>query len=181
MDKDKIARFLIDSEDNNGGIPVYLIVDNEELIFDIKKMPNLIVFGKNCQKSISEIVNQMNQRLDRQFIVWLNNEDDLNELYNDFCKRETNHDPYFPPQVVIIPNISLFNNAEQKKKMMRILSKGASLNSYFVCACTTDTIVDDFNNTFPVVMCESDEEEEKNEIDHFFTFVGISRKGNFKS
>lgn len=62
---------------------------------------------------------------------------------------------------------------------MKLLSKGASVNSYFVCACTTDTVVDDFNSTFPVVMCEPG--EEKNEIDHLFTFVGMSRKGNFKS
>ena len=179
MNKEQLARILIDSENNNGGIPVYLTVDNEELIFDIKKMPNLIVFGQNCQGTISEIVNQLNKKLSRQFIVWLNNEEDLNELYNDFCRRKSHHSMYYPPQVVIIPNISPFNNAEQKTKLMKILSEGASLNSYFICACTTDIIVDDFNSAFPIVMCESYEEKENIKIDHWFVFVGMLRKVNF--
>lgn len=173
MNKEELARFLINAEENQiGGIPISLIVDDNEVNVDLEKMVNFIVVGKNSKQTINEIVSQIN----KQYIFVVNNLNDFTILRKDFMNRLATHNLYYPPQVVIIPDISIFCGMKKMKSMLReIFNKGKSLRSYCICACTTNTDADNYYVAIPVKMYEEEYVGEK-DIDSLWTFTGTVRK-----
>ena len=70
MDKKQLVRIMISSENNSeDGIPIFLRVDDEDVIFDLKKMHNFIIVGQNTNISINNIVNQFEERLTKEGVI----------------------------------------------------------------------------------------------------------------
>lgn len=170
MDKNQIAKFLIDTEENQiGGIPIFLSVDDNEVNVDLEKMHNFLVIGKNSKQTINEIVSQIN----KQYIFMVNDLNDFTILRKEFMNRMATHNVYCPPQVVIIPDISIF--CGMKNMLLEIFNKGKSLRSYCICACTTNSDADNYDFAIPVKMYEEYVGDMK-DTDNLLTFIGTVRK-----
>ena len=173
VSREKIARILINSEKNEiGGIPLFLNIDNEEMVFDLRKMHSFIVVGKNSAESVNALASQINPL----YVVRITDTDVLYSVYEEVKSKFDNDEAYFPYQVIIISDLSVFQ--ENIFIIKELLSKGVRVSSYFICACKTDTIVDEYNMLIPVKMYDEYMDDISKKTENLFTFSGTVKKIN---
>lgn len=172
MDKKELARILINSNENEkGGLPIFLNVDNEDIAVNLEDMHNFIVVGPNSNATIDDLIDQIG----RQWVTIINNSYELSEAYNNLMSNFYNREILVPPQIIVIPDIAVFSG-EEIKMLREMLNHGTSIHSYFICACKTNTIADQYDVAIPVKMYDGFEPEEKDRIENLITFSGTVRK-----
>ena len=176
ISREKIARILINSEKNEiGGIPLFLNIDNEEMVFDLRKMHSFIVVGKNSAESVNALASQINPL----YVVRITDTDVLYSVYEEVKSKFDDDEAYFPYQVIIIPDLSIFQ--DNRFIIKELLCKGVRVSSYFICACKTDTVVDEYNMLIPVKMYDEYMDDIREKTENLFTFSGTVKKIKFKT
>ena len=150
----------------------FLNIDNDEMVFDLRKMHSFIVVGKNSAESVNALASQINPL----HVVWITDTDVLYKVYEEVKSKFDNNEAYFPYQVIIISDLSIFQ--ENIFIIKELLSKGVRVSSYFICASKTDTIVDEYNMLIPVKMYDEYMDDISKSTENLFTFSGTVKKIN---